>query len=498
MFDASGRPVTTTARLAEAPPINVADRAYFVAHAKAPDPGLYIGAPVQGRNTRTWFIPVSRGIWRGGEFLGVINAAVDPAYFASFYKAIDVGRHGLVSLLEQSGALVARAPLQNAFVGTRIADSRVLATVAAGTSVGTIEDVTALDQVRRIVSFRRVHDTGLVVTVGYAVSDVLAGWYRTLWYEGGAALLLAVLGGFALIFLIRNLNQQRRIEDLRVESESFARASEAKTAFLANMSHELRTPLNAVLGFAQLMQGEVFGSIGNVRYRQYIDEIVRSGDHLLRLLNDVLDLSHIDAARMVLEEKGFPLARLLGDARAHVAAKAKSRRVAVAVDDGVPGAVIRADLRRLTHAIANLLDNAVKFTVQGGRVELRALAVDGGAVAIRVTDEGPGMTEAEAELALRPWERRSSATAARDEGSGLGLPLAKSVAELHGGSLRFVNRDGPGLMAEILLPADRVIAIAPDLVVLPGAFATPERQTAFRAASGTEPTEAKIDQARLS
>ena len=119
-----------------------------------------------------------------------------------------------------------------------------------------------------------------------------------------AALLLAGLGIFGIVFVLRGLNQQRRIEDLRVESESFARASEAKTAFLANMSHELRTPLNAVLGFAQLMQGEVFGPIGNVRYRQYIEEIVRSGDHLLRLPigGEVESLNVSNAAAVALYE----------------------------------------------------------------------------------------------------------------------------------------------------------------------------------------------------
>jgi signal transduction histidine kinase/CHASE1-domain containing sensor protein/integral membrane sensor domain MASE1 len=231
--------------------------------------------------------------------------------------------------------------------------------------------------------------------------------------------------------------------DLRAARERAEEANRFKSNFLAQMTHELRTPLNAVIGFSDLIQQEIFGPVEPPRYREYVGLISSSGKHLLELINDVLDLSKIEAGRMELD-----LARLDPAALAHGAAGMFGK---MAADRGVelqcralpPCRVIHGDERITNQIIYNLLSNAVKFTPKGGRVDLEFVAADSG-VDVVVRDTGIGMSAAEIAKAMRPYGQIGSALVKNVEGTGLGLPLVKSLIDLHGGTLNIESVKGQG------------------------------------------------------
>jgi two-component system cell cycle sensor histidine kinase PleC len=225
-----------------------------------------------------------------------------------------------------------------------------------------------------------------------------------------------------------------------------------RNSFLANLSHELRTPLNAVIGFAELMVNESFGPIPP-RYHEYAGHILLSGNHLLRVINDILDLSKITSGQFELDIEPVEL-------RATMLPVLESFRLPAAekqltLDCLVPASlVIMADARRLRQIVMNLLSNAVKFTPAGGRIVLEAEEL-GDEIRFSVTDTGIGMTEEEILVALLPFGQISKGAHERQAGSGLGLPLVSQLVERQNGRTRLTSRPGEGTRAEVTLPAWR-------------------------------------------
>ncbi|MEZ5832729.1 MAG: ATP-binding protein [Dongiaceae bacterium] len=228
-------------------------------------------------------------------------------------------------------------------------------------------------------------------------------------------------------------------------------ANLAKSQFLAGMSHELRTPLNAIIGFSEIMKTELFGAITPTRYADYARHIHDGGQHLLSLINDVLDLSKIEAGRMTIAIETLSAEETCRRALDMVHALAASRHVELTstIEPGL--STLRGDDRAVQQILLNLLSNAIKFTGAGGRVHL-AVARGKSGVTITVTDSGIGMTPAEMARALEPYGQVDSKLARRSIGTGLGLPLAKSLAELHGGSLSLSSEPGVGTSVSVLLP----------------------------------------------
>ncbi|HXQ53258.1 MAG TPA: ATP-binding protein [Stellaceae bacterium] len=262
-------------------------------------------------------------------------------------------------------------------------------------------------------------------------------------------------GGLIATYL--DITERYRTEaDLRRAKEEAELASRSKTEFLANMSHELRTPLNAIIGFSDILKGEVFGRLGDPRYLGYATDIRESGQHLLKLINDVLDVSKVEFGKIELNEEPVDVAtvvescaRLMRD-RVQAAGLEFSHTLAA----GLP--LVHCDDLRLKQILLNLLSNAVKFTPPGGRVTVRA-ALDDKGLGLSVEDTGIGIAAADLAKALRPFGQIDSRLARKYQGTGLGLPLAKSMIELHGGRLEITSTLGVGTKATVWFPPERIL-----------------------------------------
>lgn len=234
-------------------------------------------------------------------------------------------------------------------------------------------------------------------------------------------------------------------------------ANRAKSQFLATVSHELRTPLNAIIGFSQLMESETFGPIGNETYKGYTQDILHSARHLLELINDVLDVSKIEAERMELNEERLDFAQLANSALRMVREKANEMEITLqsSIEDLLP--TIQGNARALLQILVNLLGNAVKFTDEGGHVRLEVLCDPEGRLMCRVVDNGIGMTPEDIDIALTPFGQVDSQLSRRFPGTGLGLPLTRGLVELHDGELRIDSTPGEGTTVSLVLPASRVL-----------------------------------------
>lgn len=262
-----------------------------------------------------------------------------------------------------------------------------------------------------------------------------------------------------LVGVTRDITERKQSEsDLRVAKRSAEQASIAKSEFLARMSHELRTPLNAIIGFSETIRDQVLGPIENARYLDYANDILTSGHHLLSLINDVLDLSKIEAGRYELEEFGFDLANAIDPAVRMVRDRAESADIVL--DFVVPDQPLRvyADRRALTQVFINLLSNAIKFTPHGGRVEVSTRRVNGGGLEVRVSDNGIGISKTDAEKVMESFSQAGNVMSRKHEGTGLGLPIAKSLIELHGGRLILDSELGAGTEVRFTLPESRVMS----------------------------------------
>ena len=234
-------------------------------------------------------------------------------------------------------------------------------------------------------------------------------------------------------------------------------ASRAKSDFLANVSHELRTPLNAVIGFSEMISKETFGPVGDIHYREYAKDIHDSGCHLLSLINDILDVSKIEAGKFELHEEPVALANVVASAMRFVKERAKFGRLTLVDETPEDLPKVRADERSLKQVLLNLLTNAVKFTPPGGTVTVRAGEDSEGNLWFAVVDTGIGIAEADLPRALEPFGQVESHLSRRYEGTGLGLPLSKRLVEMHHGRFEIESEVSVGTTVTVTLPADRRI-----------------------------------------
>ncbi len=234
-------------------------------------------------------------------------------------------------------------------------------------------------------------------------------------------------------------------------------ANLAKSRFLATMSHELRTPLNAILGFSEVMKNEVFGTHANAAYKEYSGDIHGSGQHLLNLINEILDLSRIEAGKYELNEEALSLAGIADDGihMLNLRAKAKGQTIRQAFEPDLPK--IWADERAIRQVVLNILSNAIKFTPQGGEISVKVGWTATGGQYVSVSDTGPGIPEDEIPVVLQSFGRGSLAIKTAEQGSGLGLPIVKGLIDLHNGGFSLKSRPRAGTEVTITLPAERVM-----------------------------------------
>jgi two-component system cell cycle sensor histidine kinase PleC len=259
--------------------------------------------------------------------------------------------------------------------------------------------------------------------------------------------------------MIAELEQQRGIaEEARRRADD---ANLAKSRFLATMSHELRTPLNAILGFSEVLKDEVLGELPNDQYREYARDIHESGSHLLNLINEILDLSRIEAGRHELSEEAVQIAYTVEEAAHLLAMKAKSKSITVHEDyeEGLPR--VWADERAVRQITLNLLSNAIKFTPLNGEVTIRVRATHDGGQMIEVQDTGPGIPEDEIPVVLSSFGQGSIAIKNAEQGTGLGLPIVQALMKTHGGRFELHSKLREGTIVRAIFPADRVIRAMP-------------------------------------
>jgi len=264
-------------------------------------------------------------------------------------------------------------------------------------------------------------------------------------------------GGYCAV--LRDITQWKRAEEELTQARANAeRASSQKSEFLARISHEIRTPLNAIIGFSELIINESFGPIGTERYRDYLRDISRSGNHVLDLVNDLLDISKIEAGEQEMNYEAVSLNDVLGEAVAMMQPQANRERVIIRSSFASRLPDVVADLRSVKQIALNLLSNAVRYTPAGGQVILStALEPDGG-IAIRVRDTGIGMTASEIDQALKPFKRVNALKRSHREGTGLGLPLTKAMVEANRARFAISSKPGEGTLVEIDFPPTRVLA----------------------------------------
>ncbi|MFN3076196.1 MAG: ATP-binding protein [Alphaproteobacteria bacterium] len=251
---------------------------------------------------------------------------------------------------------------------------------------------------------------------------------------------------------VHDITRPKAAEAELYRSREAAEAADiAKSEFLARMSHSLRTPLNAIIGFSEMLFEEVFGPLGSDKYREYARDIKDSGRHLLALINDLLDMARIEVGRYDLNRRMIEVPAVVDWARRHAQCAVEEAGVTLTVDVSVGMPHVYADERALRQVLQNLLSNAIRYSSPGGRIEISAHA-DASTLTLGVSDDGIGIAPDDLERILRPFERGRNIMLTRDGSVGLGLPLAKHLMEMHGGTLWIESRPGAGTRVWVRMP----------------------------------------------
>ena len=439
--------------LSSPPPVaTIADRAFFGTHRDGAAT-LVVGPAITGRITGHSVFTLSRRITaEDGTFGGVAVVAIGTDQFRTLHQTLSLGGRGglgAIAIRRTDGTPLVRYPEGSD------------AALAAGGS---------------IVMEQPVAGTPLVVSVAVERAAVLAGWRRrSLWAAllfGGGIVCVVGLSGLTLASVRRettamaavadaNEGLERRVEErtaaLRAAMEEAERQSRAKSHFLANVSHELRTPLNAIIGFSELMGGGFAGPLTD-KQRQYLDTIQQSGTHLLHIINDILDLSKISAEKLAITDQEVCIDTLVAACIELSRGRALGRPLTLVaeVEPGLPS--LRGDELRLKQILINLLSNAIKFTPDFGTVTVRAALDADGGIVLAVADTGIGMSAEEIPRALALFGQLDNDLTRTHEGTGIGLPIARGLTELHGGRLAIASAPGQGTTVTLHFPAERTMA----------------------------------------
>ena len=258
---------------------------------------------------------------------------------------------------------------------------------------------------------------------------------------------------------LQDITDHKRAQaDLHAAKDAAEAASRAKSDFLARISHELRSPLHSIIGFSEILHDEIYGAHADARYREFAANITDAGSHLLSLIGDLLDLSKIEAGKYVLNETVFEVGGAIRAAVEMTEVSAREAGVTLDVDIGPGQLRLNADERAFRQMLINLLSNAVKFTPRGGRVSVRAALVTRGAMVVAVSDTGVGIAVDDMGKALDAFEQVEEAFPRQTTGTGLGLPITKSLVELHGGTLTLDSEVGTGTTVTLRFPPARVVS----------------------------------------
>ncbi len=356
---------------------------------------------------------------------------------------LDTATDGVL-VLDRTGRILSASRSAEALFGYEAAD---FATLSFGDLFAPESRRSMLDYLERLAT-----GSGLLDTGREAIGLVRQGGLVPLYFTMGR-----IAGGEKLCAVMRDATAWKRTEEELINAKQQAeKASTAKSEFLAKISHEIRTPLNAIIGFSEVMMDERFGPVGNERYRQYLRDIHSSGGHLISLLNDLLDLSKIEAGKLELSFVSVNLNDVVQQCVAIMQQQANREHVIIRTSLPASLPQIVADPRSVRQIALNLLSNSIKFTGAGGQVIVATALNDDHEIVLRVRDTGPGMNEKELQTALEPF--RQLATAGRAGGSGLGLPISKALAEANHARFHITSEVDSGTLVEVVFLATRVLA----------------------------------------
>lgn len=388
-----------------------------------------------------------------GEFGGIVVAAIDPNYFVQFYTATASGKYPYMSLSLSDGSPLSSGP-------ARRGASDFLAGALARESAGKLR--VGEVQTKRlpfsagggdfvIAGTTRLQNLPVTVTTLLSDEDALAEWRQARAKDVGFLALFVVFGSVLSFFAVAMARQITRAEE---SEEAAILASQAKSDFLANMSHELRTPLNAIIGFSEMMSSGYFGTL-TPKQRERIQDINLCGTHLLQLITDILEFSKGEAGKLELAEETVRMEEIIGECERIMSGRIKTRQLSLvtAVEPEMPP--IWGDKRKIRQILLNLLANAVKFTPEGGGIKITCLPDTQGAVNLIVSDTGIGIAEEDIPRALSVFGQVTRSQ--NQEGTGLGLPLCKMYAEMHGGKLILTSKPGEGTTVRIIFPRERTL-----------------------------------------
>jgi two-component system cell cycle sensor histidine kinase PleC len=472
MIDANGKLLASSI---EGTPntISYSDREYFQAHRDNPGLGFFLGPPHIGRIAQRLVISATRRLeTKDGHFAGVLVFSIDPELLTTLHQTVDLRKTSAISLMGTDGMVFGRFTvngLDASAVGHKVQDHRAL-TASKFADAGAYSARSPYDGVQRLVHWRKVRDYPLIVVVGLGAAESFAAADRQASIVIGLG--LAMLSLPLILMLMLNREISRRVEreialdretekvretnaELVLSRRHAEEANQAKSTFLANMSHEFRTPLNAILGFSEIIRDKLVGRDLD-RYANYGADIHHSGEHLLNIVNDVLDVAKVEAGKLELREEKIEVRTIIRGSLLAVEQQAAVGGIYLTSATEEISASICGDRTRLEQIVINLLSNAIKFTPPGGSVYIAAAAARDGGLSLRIRDTGIGMSREEISRALELFGQVNNSLSRQFDGTGLGLPLAIQLTELHGGTLTIESAPGSGTTVAVCFPANRI------------------------------------------
>ncbi|MBL8709399.1 MAG: hypothetical protein JNL25_09405, partial [Rhodospirillaceae bacterium] len=366
IFDANGQELVIS-REYPSPNYNISGREYFQKLKSGQVSSTYVGMPSGSDATDERAITVSQTIANpDGTFSGIIRIGLETSYYEEFFAAIDLGEGTAVTLIRNDGILLLRSPPQPGVTGSDLSQTPVFTSVLADRDFGLTWHKSPVDHLWRFVAARRLAEAPMVVILSITGETALASWRQQV--------VVIVLGGIITIIFLLALTKiaarqlQHRERRTRQALEAANEASRAKSSFLGVMSHELRTPLNAIIGFSDVIARETFGPLSNPKYLDYVSDINQSGQNLLTLINQILDLSRIEAGKQDLAIEALHLTDVWQPIANAMAAAAASKGIRLEAPDTRSDLVFAGDRRAMMQILSNLVSNAIKFTPVDGAI----------------------------------------------------------------------------------------------------------------------------------